>query len=354
MQRQHFVHLVGACPGVPVALSVELVHADEALDYALLKLPSDGAEIAQTYGYLRLKSRAGVVGEQLYIPQHPLYEGKRIALVDDFTNHVALLSLSSSSCGGVGYSYSGDTQSGSSGSPVLSFSDHGVVALHHCGEMCGNTCIPAVSIVADLKANGIDIAAFDGVDDGSNPVANAQRFPEYTPPAPEEELPLKPRLSLDGAIILASGSVTIDTVEFTLTSDTNVAIDVLSVEIADNDTYYDLNGDCHAGYLDSMLFLFSSDDSTPLFTVDDSDVDEGTDDGSVSYRDPYKLTYLKKGSYTLVIAPTGSSEEDARAGKTKADYPPELYTEALTAPTDWRFRARLGTTRFGLRSYRPP
>lgn len=162
MQRQHFVHLVGACPGVPVALSVELVHADEALDYALLKLPSDGAEIAQTYGYLRLKSRAGVVGEQLYIPQHPLYEGKRIALVDDFTNHVALLSLSSSSCGGVGYSYSGDTQSGSSGSPVLSFSDHGVVALHHCGEMCGNTCIPAVSIVADLKANGIDIAAFDG------------------------------------------------------------------------------------------------------------------------------------------------------------------------------------------------
>lgn len=142
--------------------------------------------------------------------------------------------------------------------------------------------------------------------------------------------------------------------EFTLTSDTNVAIDVLSVEIADNDTYYDLNGDCHAGYLDSMLFLFSSDDSTPLFTVDDSDVDEGTDDGSVSYRDPYKLTYLKKGSYTLVIAPTGSSEEDARAGKTKADYPPELYTEALTAPTDWRFRARLGTTRFGLRSYRPP
>jgi len=316
----------GACPGDTVSMSVDLVHADEALDYALLKLPSGGELAAQTYGYLRLKTRDGVVGEQVYIPQHPLYQGKRIAMVDDYTNNVALLSLSASSCGGSGYSYSGDTQSGSSGSPVISFADHGVLALHHCGEMCANTGVPAKSIVADLKANGIDVAAFDGVDDGSDASANMQRFPAYTPPAPELVLPLTSRLALDGAIILASSYVSIDSVKFTLSSDTDVAFDVLSVEIADNDTFYDLNGDCRASYLDAMIYLFPEGGSTPVFTVDDSLVGAGTDDGSVSYRDPYKRTFLKKGSYTLAIAPTGASEDDALAGKTKAEYAPELYT----------------------------
>lgn len=317
---------MGACPGDTVSVSVNLVHADEELDYALLKLPSDGPQTAQKYGYLRLKTRDGVVGEQVYIPQHPLYEGKRIAMVDDYTNNVALLSLSASSCGTVGYSYSGDTQSGSSGSPVISFADHGVIALHHCGEMCANTGIPAKSIIDDLRANGINVAEFDGVDDGSNPAANAERFPSYTPPAPEAALPLTSRLTIDGAIILASSYVSIDSVKFTLSSDTDASFDVLSVEIADNDTFYDLNGDCRASYLDSMIYLFADGDTDPVFTVDDSQVDNGNDDGSVSYRDPFKETFLKKGSYTLVIAPTGASGDDALAGKTKADYPPELYT----------------------------
>ncbi|OWZ10527.1 hypothetical protein PHMEG_00016618 [Phytophthora megakarya] len=316
----------GACPGNVVAMSVELIHADQTLDYALIKLPSNGPLMAATYGYLRLKTREGVVGEQVYIPQHPLYEGKRLAIVDDYSNNVALVSLSASSCGAVGYSYSGDTQSGSSGSPVLSFSDHGVIALHHCGEMCANTGIPAKSIIADLMLNGIDVAEFDGVDDGSNIAANKEHFPAYIPPTPEAELPLISRLTLDGAIILASGFVSIDSVKFTLTSDADVTFDILSVEIADNDTFYDLNEDCRASYLDSMIYLFADGDSDAVFTVDDSMEDVGLEDGSVSYRDPFKSTFLKKGSYTLAIAPTGSSSDDALAGKTQAYYAPELYT----------------------------
>eukprot|EP00644_Phytophthora_capsici_P009953 jgi/Phyca11/119552/e_gw1.39.86.1 len=316
----------GLCPGNVVSIGVDLVHADEELDYALLKLPTNGADIAQTYGYLRLKTREGVVGEQVYIPQHPLYKGKRMAVVDDYNNNVALLSLSASSCGSVGYSYSGDTQSGSSGSPVISFADHGVIALHHCGEMCANTGIPAKNIIADLMANGIDVAQFDGVDDGSDPKENAVHFPEYAPPAPEDALPLTSRLSLDGAIILASGYVSIDSVKFTLSSDTDVSFDVLSVELADNDTFYDLNGDCRASYLDSMIYLFADGDPNEVFYVDDSQEGTGIDDGSVSYRDPFKSTFLKKGSYTLAVAPTGASTEDALAGKTRADYPPELYS----------------------------
>lgn len=316
----------GACPGQVVSMSVDLIHANENLDYALIQLPADGAIIARTYGYLRLKLRDGVVGEQVYIPQHPLYEGKRIAMVDDYSNNVALLSLSASSCGTIGYSYSGDTQSGSSGSPVLSFADHGVVALHHCGEMCANTGIPAKSIIADLLVNGIDPAEFDGIDDGSNTLANTECFPIYTQPAPEVVQPLTPRLTLDGAIILASSYVSIDSVKFTLNRDTDLSFDVLSVEIADNDTFYDLNGDCRASYLDSMIYLFAEGESTAVFTVDDSLTDAPNQDGSVSYRDPYKRTFLKQGAYTLFIAPTGASEEDAFAGKTRADYPPELYT----------------------------
>ncbi|POM78505.1 Hypothetical protein PHPALM_3962 [Phytophthora palmivora] len=192
--------------------------------------------------------------------------------------------------------------------------------------MCANTGIPAKNIIADLILNGIDVAEFDGVDDGSNNARNAELFPAYVPPAPEVELPLVSRLTLDGAIILASGYVSIDSVKFSLSSDADVSFDVLSVEIADNDTFYDLNEDCRASYLDSMIYLFADGDSEAVFIVDDSLEGVGLEDGSVSYRDPYKSTFLKQGSYTLAIAPTGATTDDALAGKTRADYPPELYT----------------------------
>ncbi|CEG36692.1 hypothetical protein F443_14979 [Plasmopara halstedii] len=333
----------GACSGEVVAISVKLIHVNENLDYALIQLPADGANIAQTYGYLRLKMRDGVVGEQVYIPQYPLYQGKRIAMIDDYANNVALLSLSASSCGTIGYSYSGDTQSGSSGSPVLSFSDHGVIALHHCGEMCANTGIPAKHIIADLMVNGIDLAEFDGLDDGSDILANTECFPAYTRPAPEVVQPLTPRLTLDGAIILASSYVSIDMIKFTLDRDTDVSFDVLSVEIADNDTFYDLNGDCRPSYLDSMIYLFAEGDSSVVFAVDDSPIDAANQDGSISYRDPYKRTFLKQGTYDLFIAPTGSSQEDALAGKTRADYPPELYT-CRTRGSFGSYKLRISST----------
>ncbi|KAJ8574838.1 hypothetical protein ON010_g4375 [Phytophthora cinnamomi] len=314
------------CEGKMVSFTTEFIRSSEVLDYALLKLPTDGAQTAQTYGYLRLKTRDGVVGEQLYIPQHPVGGNKRISLEDDYASKLGLLRLNASNCGITGYAYNGDTKTGSSGSPVLSFSDHGVVALHHCGEMCANTGIPAKDIVADLKANGIDVAAFDGIDDGSSHTANSERFPAYTPPVQESTLPLVPRLTLDGAIILASGYVSVDKVEFTLSRDTDVSFAVVSAEIADNGTFIDLNGDCRASYLDSIIYLFLNDSSTPVFFADDGDLSGNVEDGSISYRDPYKRTFVKRGSYVLAVASMGSSQDDALAGKTRADYPPELYT----------------------------
>ncbi|ETI39456.1 hypothetical protein F443_14982 [Phytophthora nicotianae P1569] len=334
---------LGECEGGVVAISTELVHASEELDYALLKLPASGVEAAQSYGYLRLKTRAGVVGEQLYIPQHPMGKNKRIAVEDDYASNVALLSLSASTCGTEGYSYSGDTQTGSSGSPVISFSDHGVVALHHCGEMCANTGIPAKDIVADLDAKGINLAEFDGIDDGSNSIENTERIPAYTPPVHEATLALTSRLTLDGVIILASGFVTIDKVEFTLTKDSAVSFAVISVEIADNESFVDLNGDCRASYLDSVMYLFPKDSSNSVFFVDDSNANDFTAGGSVSFRDPHKTTLLKKGSYVLAIAPTGSSSDDALTGKAKVSDAPEIYS-CRTRSSYGSYRLRISST----------
>ncbi|KUF85627.1 Myotubularin protein [Phytophthora nicotianae] len=305
---------LGECEGGVVAISTELVHASEELDYALLKLPASGVEAAQSYGYLRLKTRAGVVGEQLYIPQHPMGKNKRIAVEDDYASN----------------------------GPRYFISDHGVVALHHCGEMCANTGIPAKDIVADLDAKGINLAEFDGIDDGSNSIETPSGSSVY-PASPRSTLALTSRLTLDGVIILASGFVTIDKVEFTLTKDSAVSFAVISVEIADNESFVDLNGDCRASYLDSVMYLFPKDSSNSVFFVDDSNANDFTAGGSVSFRDPHKTTLLKKGSYVLAIAPTGSSSDDALTGKAKVSDAPEIYS-CRTRSSYGSYRLRISST----------
>ncbi len=45
-----------------------------------------------------------------------------------------------------------DTQGGSSGSPVLGYSDHLVVALHHCAY-CPNRGVPIEAVISDLGGN---------------------------------------------------------------------------------------------------------------------------------------------------------------------------------------------------------
>ncbi|POM74995.1 Hypothetical protein PHPALM_7956 [Phytophthora palmivora] len=215
--------------------------------------------------------------------------------------------------------------------------------------MCANTGIPANKIVADLNMAGINVAEFDGIDDESSRVANVERFPTYTSPAIQVMLPVVMRLTLDGAIILASGFVTIDRVEFTLSRDTDVSFGINSVEITDNDTFIDLNGDCRASYLDSVIYLFAKDSSTPIFSADDRNANDFIDDGSISYRDPYKSIFLKKGAYILTIAPTGTETEDALAGKAKVNDAPELYTcrtHSSYGPYRLKISSTVGSTPF--------
>lgn len=144
------------CSGTIAASSTGLVQTNVNLDYSLLSLPTN---VSGTYGFLQLRPAGASVGERLYIPQHPQAWGKRIAVVSDHSSDASdgnahVTSITSPRCGGSGYDvgYYADTQGGSSGSPVLGYSDHLVISLHHCGN-CPNRGVPIQEIIANLGSN---------------------------------------------------------------------------------------------------------------------------------------------------------------------------------------------------------
>jgi len=151
-----------ACPGTVVADSATLVKTDYSLDYTLVKLPTNPAG---TYGYLTLRSSGAALGERIFIPQHPQAWGKRIAVSSTHPynpfGYAEVDSLIEPACqagGPLDVGYYADTQGGSSGSPVIGWSDSRVVALHHCrgGSACTsnggdeNRGVPIEDIISDL------------------------------------------------------------------------------------------------------------------------------------------------------------------------------------------------------------
>ncbi len=145
----------GACPGTIVATSATFVQTDSALDYTLVKLPTNPTG---TYGFMQMRGPGATLNERIYIPQHPAHWGKQIAVnsghSSDGSGFCEVYSLNSPACsGGPGdIGYYCDTQGGSSGSPVLGYSDHLVVALHHCAN-CPNRGVPIDAIINDLGNN---------------------------------------------------------------------------------------------------------------------------------------------------------------------------------------------------------
>ncbi len=159
----------GACGGTVEATSATIIAIDGPLDYCLVTpdTSATGTDLPATYGYMQLRESGATVDERLYLPQHPAGWGKRIALESSYPGDggfARVVSVTEPGCGNglneVGYW--ADTQGGSSGSPVLGYSDNKVIALHHCrgsnfcssggGSDTPNRGVPIEEIIADLDA----------------------------------------------------------------------------------------------------------------------------------------------------------------------------------------------------------
>lgn len=151
-----------SCQGVIEADTATLISTSGALDYALVLLPNN---ISGTYGFLTMRNTGAEVDERIYIPQHPAGWGRRIAVFSDNGNDQSgfceVQTTSAPPCtGGPGdVGYYCDTQGGSSGSPVLGYSDHRVVALHHCAN-CPNRGLNIDDVIGHIDDN-IPACAFD-------------------------------------------------------------------------------------------------------------------------------------------------------------------------------------------------
>jgi hypothetical protein len=123
-------------------------------DFSLLRLPLEDREAAKKFGHLKLRRSGPVVGERIYVPGHPMGMDKRIAYKDgdEYATILALNRRSECDPSG-GVVYRADTQTKSSGSPVIGM-DNLVVGIHHCGDCSGsqggNSAIHVDKIIAKL------------------------------------------------------------------------------------------------------------------------------------------------------------------------------------------------------------
>lgn len=144
------------CPGNIVTTSGTLIGVSVDYDYAFIQL---SVNPSATYGFFTLRADGGVVGERLYIPQHPQGWGKKIALYSTEAGdpgHPVIVSKNFGGCQGrpgPDMGYRADTQGGSSGSPVVAYSDHQIIALHHCGSTSINTGVLIEQVIAGLGSN---------------------------------------------------------------------------------------------------------------------------------------------------------------------------------------------------------
>ena len=160
-----------ACSNGVQASGAQLIAVDAPLDYAMVLPNTPTVDLVATYGFMRLRPTGAVLGERLYIPQHPAGWGKRLAMESTYPADVngfpTVASVTEAGCAGGGappdVGYWADTQGGSSGSPVLGYSDNLVIALHHCrgagscasggGGDDPNRGVPIQDVIASLGPN---------------------------------------------------------------------------------------------------------------------------------------------------------------------------------------------------------
>lgn len=112
-----------------VASTSTFVQTNSNLDFTLVALPTNPTD---TYGYLSLSSVAVTTGERIYIPQHPGGVRKQIAVNTDAGGDPDGFAMVTDP-GPARVEYMCDTEGGSSGSPVIRYSDNLVIAIHNTG-----------------------------------------------------------------------------------------------------------------------------------------------------------------------------------------------------------------------------
>jgi V8-like Glu-specific endopeptidase len=146
-----------ACSGVVIhakPLEFVVTGANTDNDWTLFKLPPDEAAIAVAkYGYLRIRKAGAVEGERIYIAGHPRGYGKRLSFMDGAKNGTVISRDYDTGCGTSELIYKVDTEGGNSGSPILSYVDHTVVGIHHCGGCteAGNSGVDVDKMYEGLK-----------------------------------------------------------------------------------------------------------------------------------------------------------------------------------------------------------
>jgi subtilisin-like proprotein convertase family protein len=161
-------------PGTIWAGAPTLVDRNVGLDYAFIHLADNPQN---SFGAFSIDNRAPIANERIYIPQHPAGRAKEIALQStDPTDESGFCEVtdpqSAIKCTGGGpgdVTYQCDGQGGSSGSPVVSYDNQAVIALHHCSllsgqtPICPNLGVAITAIVSDLGANLPQCAIVDPV-----------------------------------------------------------------------------------------------------------------------------------------------------------------------------------------------
>lgn len=126
----------GGTAAAPVTkvLAAQVLRTNAPLDYTLFSVNNFGA--ISSFGFVELDTRRPVVGEEIYLVQHPGGRLKKLGLRDTSTStgncQVRAVGVNGSSAG-ADISYMCDTEGGSSGSVVLSRRTHKAIALHHFG-----------------------------------------------------------------------------------------------------------------------------------------------------------------------------------------------------------------------------
>lgn len=151
----------------PSAFGSQLLASDYTLDYTMMQATGDFTGIP----CLSFAPRQAAIGDRIYIAHHPSGGVKKLSVNSDHpSNPNGWCEVDDNAHTGRGagtdIGYYCDTIGGSSGSPILDYATHEVIALHHFGG-CLNSGGRSDLILDDIQAKGVTIGTCS--DSGGEP-----------------------------------------------------------------------------------------------------------------------------------------------------------------------------------------